>query len=64
MPPAADPSPGVVFTCDQCEKAILLKPGEEWLVWVEIKVAAAPFRKGFCSKGCLGKYLDWLRSDE
>ncbi len=59
MPPAADPSPGVVFTCDndKCEKEILLKPGEQWPVWCEMKVDGGPYRLGFCSRMCLYEFL-------
>ncbi len=63
MPPAADPSPGVVFTCDQCEKEILLMPGNEWPTWVEMKrEEQGAARVGFCSNSCLvlwvGHYAD------
>ena len=58
MPPAADPSLGVVFTCDndKCEKEILLKPGEQWPVGCEMKVDGGPYRLGFCSRMCLYEF--------
>ena len=55
---------GTVFTCDGCSTEILLKPGEAWPYWVEIKIESAPFRKGFCSADCLGAYLGSRCVDE
>ena len=59
LAPVPDPNKGVVFTCDQCEKEILLRPGEEWPVWIEISLSRvrSPTRKGFCSTPCMTKWL-------
>ncbi len=64
MPPAAAPSPGVVFTCGQCETEILLKPGEEWPVWMERKEKDKPARRsGFCSTDCMVAWMSWYETD-
>ena len=54
---------GTVFTCDQCEKEILLMPGDEWPTWVEMKrEEQGAARVGFCPNSCLvlwvGHYAD------
>jgi hypothetical protein len=60
IPSPEDASLGVVFTCDHCEKEILLKPRQEWPSWAEIKrEGKPPFRMGFCSSGCLYHWMEW-----
>lgn len=51
--PVPDPSLGIVFTCDSCAKEILMRPGDEWPVWIEMKQRKGPsVRLGFCSDEC------------
>lgn len=55
---------GTVFTCHNCEAEVLLKPGEEWPVWIEKKQeAGAPVRLGFCKDDCLYSWMSYRETD-
>jgi hypothetical protein len=47
-----------IFICDECRKEILLKPRQEWPVWVEVKGEGFPQKRlGFCSVECMAGHL-------